>query len=718
MAVATAGFPSSSRTSALSSDDYEQEYGKILRVNEEIFTGAHPRLKVPTQFLRNKAVQQNTRQNAPVPPAKGPSKAGKAGENHGHVNGSERTAKSPAVASGQGPPTEAPNKKKPAMTTAPSAYVTRNPTSVIDPIFLTKSDDLVRAELQLERQREAGVLRDVAERKRREARRNDSYYEVTQDFSASTLLSRAREIVPSVRERKRKSTGRPPQADTSKAKKTATSSESLGDSSIYSSKAPDSPRPGEPQNPAPISDKRVPSGADYPAVDRRLGFRTANSSGSFQGMVDVPPVTEQCSLYPGRVQHAPGGLVSDGRAESPGGGYSPPPPNVPPLPIREFAPENESTNNAKRHLSYGDTYYSHGRPISPVRVVRNHITSPAAPQPSRVSPLTPAQRAQKRRLPGRDEASVSPEVPVVQLKPRKRRRMQGVGGGEDPYRRQAASFPGGYVKDELPSSPALFARSGPESVRREPPPSAYVDLTLPRYTPVPVDPRAMRVPSYVMVEERPERSGYYAEPPPMYARRHIIADVPAITSPEYDEPYVEKERPIMGPPERQIVVDEFGNEYYEAEPAAAPRPVSRVANGSTIEGRRSLRPASVLRAGSVVGDGYGERYGERRYVTADMLPPPSSYRRVTNYAPAVYGAAREAFPRSGSVHPMEYSGRRSVVYVDEPRERLARMPSVRPVRQDHGREMSVVLDDNEVVREPREYVERPAYVGERYYGRY
>jgi hypothetical protein len=182
------------------------------------------------------------------------------------------------------------------------------------------------------------------------------------------------------------------------------------------------------------------------------------------------------------------------------------------------------------------------------------------------------------------------------------------------------------------------------------------------------------------------------------------------------------------------VVDEHGNQYYETVPAprmqVMPPPSSRMPVPSDVyDDHPPVRYTSV-RAPSVIED----PYGSRRYVQ-EMPPPQGSYRRVTDYArPAPserrsYVAPfdeREPLPRSASVQITDYTTRRPP-YLEEadiPRERIVRMPSVRPptTRYDEpreaiqrvesvrpaGRDVSVYMDDDP--RRPREYIERPVYV--------
>jgi hypothetical protein len=119
-------------------------------------------------------------------------------------------------------------------------------------------------------------------------------------------------------------------------------------------------------------------------------------------------------------------------------------------------------------------------PESDMRIVRNHIDSPAAPQPSRVTPLaiteTPrlvqerrASYAQTRprRDPGHESIRTSPDIPTQPIQPRKRRKLD----VKRASRKRGAASPDVMIKDE-PISPPPFHESKPlGSARSRPIPS-------------------------------------------------------------------------------------------------------------------------------------------------------------------------------------------------------------------------------------------------------
>ena len=198
-------------------------------------------------------------------------------------------------------------------------------------------------------------------------------------------------------------------------------------------------------------------------------------------------------------------------------------------------------------------------------------------------------------------------------------------------------------------------------------------------------------------------------------------------SPVYrdSEPEVRYEPVPMPPPQKRIVVDQYGNEFYEiVQPrrTVAPqsmRPLETASyNENAVMRNASVRAPSVMRAS----------YQDDRYVQ-EMPPPQTNTRRVTDIPRSVAPEVRyESRPiqRSASVAPADYpqsqqmyiddriasretvrmsSVRPGANRYDERAEMIRRVQSVRP----EGREMSVFVDDRPQLR--REYVpvERPMY---------
>ncbi|KAJ5084014.1 hypothetical protein NUU61_008593 [Penicillium alfredii] len=805
--------------SASTAEDEMHEYERILRISDEIFAGSHPRLKVPQQFVRKSGARNG--KNAPSSQAPA---IGKSVEFVSEKAPMLETATQPPKSS-QAVPSGYTLSAAPANATPSPTHTMTKPASEIDPIFLTKSDDLVRAELQLQRQRIERSLRDQLEQKKQDSKHKPAIQDTKPDFNVSEVLGKALEMVKPVS-----------LSDPSEGNGPGAPSDSFDDNSFYSSRAPDSPpQMGDHRKPSPVTTAKPAGPAKRFPVDQFTDelqrLEALNQPGSDQEMQDAYPVDQRYpySQKPPRHDQVE---VADGRfresqqvdtLEEPE--YSPPAPAVPPpMDERHYHRVAEDGNGRRPEPGGGyidQTGYMR-RPPSPagnVRVVQNHITSPAAPQPSRVSPLATAKAPSMQPL--RDERTEhlpyqvytdpesgrgTPAGPPPNVTSRKRRRLydKGEEARQVSYRRQDVDFADSYIKEE-PVSPPPFSDDPAviQSRHRQERP-VYVDISSSRYTPVmerhelparepvyevdpyhemPLDPgpprtisrlstrrparddadlrrvasvqyarhaeypreyietgpRVARAPSYAIVEPH-ERSRYYQETPFSYTHRYVAVD--DLGRPIYREPYYEEAPPprIMAP-QRRVVVDEHGNQYYELPPAPRlqpmappPRPVSRLSKAEAYEDRPALRTASV-RAPSVVQD----PYSERRYVQ-DMPPPQPVYRRVvSDYArppPSdrrTYAAppdGSEPYSRSSSVQVADYPPRRAP-YVEEhpvPQERVVRTASIRPptrYNEPHdlvqrvgsvrpagpNRELSVFLED----RLTGDYIERPYYVRERHY---
>lgn len=803
----TAQLQAAAISASLSESEQVKEYEKILKISDDIFTGAHPRLKVPQQFVRKTASH-----NAPNPPT--PTRQAQVKTAGGQTPFQGHPSQSKPAAAGVASAQTLKNNALSGVTSAPpSTRIVPNPTSEIDPIFLTKSDDLVRAELQLQRQRVERALREQLEQKKQESRQRAAMQDAKPDFDVSEVLNKALELVPPS-----------PSIDVPGPNGMEAPSDSY-DESFDSSRAPDSPIQQKPSS-APLSNsEEVATEAPVENYSDELQrLEALNRPASDQEMQDTYPVadrqrqSQQAQVDPTNTNLQ--AIQQQANAfEEPE--YSPPAPDIPPMestvlppPIQQSQPHTEKRSGQAQEPPR--PHQNHRKTVSPrdnVRVVRNHITSPAAPQPSRVSPLAiakvptirppkvlPVDYSSNRTQHARqDLRASSPEIPPQQLMPRKRRRLQEDRSRPGPvsYRPQAGGGTEAYIKEE-PVSPPPFADTAPAIHPQERP--IYIDIASPRppYTPVyeriePVrepayelDPyheahveasyprtvsrlsarrpirddqdlrrvaslhqarqpeytreyierpssRSLRAASYAIVERPPqERVRYYDDPPQTYAR-HYAPAVESPTSPRYQEAWIQGS--TTAPP-RRILIDEHGNHYRERTPPprmqAMPPPPGRIPRGDVYDD--GVRPGGSVRAVSVVED----PYGGRRYVQ-EMPPPPLAYRRVTDYprpAPSERRSYvtplvddREPYRRSSSVQVAGYPTARAT-YVEEakiPRERIIRMPSVRPPapRYEEPREMvprigsvrpaerdvSVYVDDD--ARRPREYIERPVYIAPR-----
>ncbi|CAG7916110.1 unnamed protein product [Penicillium olsonii] len=787
--------------------DEVQEYQKILNIKDQIFSGTHPRLTVPQHLVRKPGPGNG--KNAPIqvqqPQATNPK----------------------AKAALDTPPVQDISKisyqNSDASSAPKPARVVPKPTSEINPIFLTKSDDLLRAEQQLQRQRLERALRDQVELQKKDSRQRPAVQDTKPDFDVSEVFKQALEVVK-------------PVSLSDPSESSGAGDDSFDDNSFYSSRAPDSP-PVPQRKPSPVaivppSGPAVRAPVAYGDELQRLEALNPGSDLEMQDaylVADQRPSFSQKQASHHKAEASASRMHDSNRMEvEDEPDYSPPAPAVPPADHHDYY---RGTGVATGRQPGADPRYAEKsqdfrEPPSPanVKVVRNHITSPVAPKPSRVSPLATAKAPSVQQIRAErpenatiqlysdpDSARGSPNAPVSNIVSRKRRRLREGDDGPRPasQRRQNVEPAEAFIKEE-PVSPPPFA-DDPSSVRSRHPQGrpVYIDIASPQYAPIyesrgppmreaiyevdpyhelapetgpqravsrlstrrPIrddvdlrrvasvqyarqpdypreyieaQPRPVRAASHVVERPAQERVRYYEEGPSYPQPRYVpVDDMPP---PSYRDPYYEDAPParIMAPPQRRIVVDEHGNQYYELvaprlqpmAPPPPPRPVSQMSK-DIYEERLPQHHSASVRAPSVVQ----EPYGERRYVQ-EMPPPQPVYRRVmSDYArPAPvherqsYAAPYEGYEpyaRSGSVQVAEYLPPRHTVYVDErgvPQERVVRTASVRPPQPRYeeppevqrvgsvrpmapAREASAFIEE----RPMGEYVERPYYIRERRY---
>lgn len=193
------------------------EYAKILKLRDDVFAGNHPRLKVPAQFLRK------------VSPAS--SKSATLSELLLPQSGVQQFP-------GLGTPHEEQDEDIPRQISTSAQPPTTATASGIDPVLLTKSDDLVRAENLMKRHRLEKSLRDQFERRRLDFRKFPNPAEAKPDFDISTLLANAKQAAAPIN-----------LSDDANSK--ADDTDSVDENSFYSSRAPDSTPDGAPRSPFP-----------------------------------------------------------------------------------------------------------------------------------------------------------------------------------------------------------------------------------------------------------------------------------------------------------------------------------------------------------------------------------------------------------------------------------------------------------------------------------
>ncbi|KAI9876730.1 MAG: hypothetical protein M1830_005847 [Pleopsidium flavum] len=847
MAAGTAA-PSQPNGSVLSEKELREvlEYEKILQLRDDIFAGKHPLLKVSAHAATQIAPRsvQSPSTSTPRP-----------------INGETSTLCQPSMSiatrsNGSRGSVGQPNHSLQESPNAPRTSASGTGSSGIDPIFLIKSEDLVKAEIQLQRQRIERALEEQVYQRKIVSRQRISDQEAVPDFNISEVFAKALDIVKPISS-----------AENNGANATATSSDSFDENTFYSSQVNDSPLEEiDNTRESPVREQQAPiiesNGVDA-NVHAKDGSGTLQQNGNLRsGAPEQDHCVSELEEHVYAILQQEDQAIQRGRShyytreprdihEEPD--YSPPAADVA-IPLRrnswaartnggDFNNHQDSLRRSKAQVRNGNHDHAQLRhkPVSPsspnVRIVRNHITSPLAPQPARVSPLAvakvpqlPQDQRHRRQNHGAREnenawmaAGPSPEALPQQLNPRKRRRAPDAGERvRNVTARRGEKSPEPYIKPE-PLSPPPFSSVltvAPAPTRQRVPRPIHVDTVSPRDThhePLqprrfqalsgpyryavesPISPAARRASSRIahhgqgrdepdlrrvasvqyvrhpqspildhtqystievqqprqssdaFIERQPaaEQYHYYRDPVPSQTGRYIRSER-SLSPPPLRGAYtdVDQAPPTMAPPPpRRIVMDQYGNKYYEAprtlnvRPSAAPS--NRYADLEHAYERASVRQASKHAAPANLETYENARYRQR---LAQSSPAPQRFVGQHHDDGTNHRAYRQLeypeemiVPRSGAGQVLEYPTPRHASHFEEasiPREPIPRMHSVRPInsryeaaqeyaprvhsvhpdqqgivrlprRQELGparlRELSVRVDDD--VREPGEYVD-------------
>jgi hypothetical protein len=662
------------------------EYEKILKLRDEVFAGLHPRLSMPAHATHAASAQtsQLTSQGANVLPI---------------------TANTAQKLGLQGPN---------APQLSPAAFSNSASTSEFNPVLLTKSDDLVRAETVLKRQRLEKTLKEQFAEKKMDARKRPAPAEAKPDFDLPTLLLKALNAKPAT-----------------ESKNDGDASDSFDENSFYSSRAPDSTPERGARSPSPTHEDDTMHG----------GPSSARVQSAVMGAPLEAEADDEYSPRIGRRESSAYSPAMDPDDEEEEGEYSPPEVVEDDAAMQDAGyPNNQDYRDPRtrtlRRYSENDDPARGGPSDGNMRIVRNHITSPVAPQPSRVSPLAVAKgppfqqngRARRQRSPEgmhpkkkrklekqqrkmRRHGANSPDVKEENVSPPPFHEVQPLGAG----RLRPSNLDQPILIDDSPRQPQ-YASNAIERPLASPARSIirYAEPAMPMSEPRPgsravvrsmrdtQDLRRVASLHNVRMEAAGDLDTYgtptrsrvasYREASPMmrqavhnemYDRQPLqevrVARTPA---PVYREAYPEETHVRYEPmpqPEttERIVIGADGRRYreiIERRTPTMPRPssVRPVDAGSGYE-----RPA---RAGSVML----EAPHERRYVQQDMPPPPPLYRQDSraSLAPVARDVYDQPVSHAGSI--LEDRGHlRQPMYADSGVEYRTpiRMGSVRPAPQ-------------------------------------
>ncbi|MCJ1389697.1 hypothetical protein MMC18_002554 [Xylographa bjoerkii] len=800
------------------------EFEKILKIRDEVVAGTHPRLQI-----KSKPDPKVASLKFQSPPGSAPKLANGALATSKAAHVPESTHRSPVLGS----------QSSTNLLSVKASHTQQNPvpaitSSGLDPIFLTKSEDLIKAETRLQRQRIERALEEQVQQKRQGNRQRISDQEALPDFDVSEVLSQAQQLVKPIAA-----------TESVGANGIASSSDSFDENTFYSSQINESGTDDADEH----AKKRKTKPCKYffegtckkgdactfshdPAFKQKLqvdvpltpqagspdalrdsypqqGPRPYNSltNGNGNRLLDEMESGTEANnqMFDATADHnaahskrRPNYHGTSSRDDLGGQSYmqdeslkaNPDPASFRNLPNdvridQEYYPENYDSPSAR--FQPGSASKRNGR-LSPgvrdVRIVRNHITSPVAPQPARVSPLAVAKvprldqlrRSEQDIASPRNSRQSAPQSPMSGYQPansRKRRREPDAGEGiRNVAARRDLASPLPYIKDEPVSPPPFTDFPGHQPSRydhgnRQPvvvdstpphlkervvyqqrlPDPIYLESPDLRRVSTPVTRRVIsRTGHHYEVQEEPDLRrivsarqprriqspeqdlGHYSAPQPRMARAasHSYITNPDMGRQELYRPSIqpqtvtysragpqpdrslspeihrvqyspiEREPALMAPPPRRIVVDQYGNKYYET-----PVPVDRVMpaerKSSVAPAPRYVDDASIpfekpaFRRASVQPQ-LAKPYLERSYVTTMQSPGPTSPRYVEYYPSAqpihdrerqrVYEPREETYrDRNDLVQVVEYPSERSTRHYEDvsgSREGVVRMRSVHP----------------------------------------
>ncbi|OAP55853.1 hypothetical protein AYL99_10005 [Fonsecaea erecta] len=592
------------------------EYEKILRIRDEVFSGSHPRLTVPAHAVRVPASQtpstlSQNQLNVPPPflPSASPNHLGAQAKREDEIT---------------------PIQTKPNGVPAATANQPTSNVSEFDPVLLTKSDDLVRAEIQLKRQRLERALREQFEHRKADARKKPAPAEAKPDFDLPAIFARVTGAVKSP-----------------SSKEDADATDSFDEDAYYSSKAPDSTPERPPSDSADdVDEEQTDEPAGSRVVSAVMGAPLYADAADGVSAEVAPPAP--LAVLPPKPAPTIDTAAMDMDEDEEEGEYSPPEAMVQyPTPKVTQAQEMPDSRDPRgRPLRrYSELEDGGGRPGSPseatMRIVRNHITSPICPQPSRVSPLAMTKdspllqnaRPRRKQWIGRPGSPPSPDDNQA-LPPKKKRKIDGREARNNrKARRNGGGSPDTLIKEEDVS----------------PPPFHDVQpLGSGRY-------RTSRADRPIVIDDDPVQEGRYMPAPERYVQspsRPLPRRVEQLMPLSEPRPSSRSSvRPARDDQDLRRVASmhslrpeqprDYVDQYYETPSRTRAMSYARVESPALVEPARPLRevaveydqPAPEVRVVRTPAPVYREVYDDRdgtyhRYTVEPMPPPPPPVERI------------------------------------------------------------------------------------------
>ncbi|KAI8309106.1 hypothetical protein K4K61_002018 [Colletotrichum sp. SAR11_59] len=673
---------------SLSKDELHQlqQCERIIQFRDAILAGAHPRIKVPANLAKQTPAFANVSPSNPSTPAKDSAAVGQPDQSGGfQLVANTQNASLPGL--GNLPPTNANLPQRP--------YGSGN--TEINPIFLEKSDDLIKAEIQLQRQRLERALRDEVDQ-RRAAVKASAQAEPLADIDLSDVLSKALTLVQAT-------TTMP--ANAMLAANTSAASDSFDENSYYSSQhnSPDSSllssRAGNEPDAATQANK---ASAPSQPFDFLTQVQTSPTSGLPSSLSHASathqPQGQASTFNPSHARAAPSAvdIAQYDREPSPQGGRN--------IEKRKGKKKNKLNKKAARQAQEAEPYIKpESRSPSPMNAP-SFIRPPKRQRRQGEEEPRYAQSERQFSRSYRDEAA----APAYENQEYRRPVSQAAVAADYGYGRE-------YVEDAR-------VPSGAEYVRRVQSPGVYAVHTAPSeiYATSPAS-----VDRYGREPTRYYRDGY--EVTRMSTRP--VAERGRSRSPAMRERGSPLMGPPKGPPARVVVDPASGRRYYE--PASVIRQSAASQQPEIIYERAPIR-AESRRPGPdprdddvlyqrtspmyaaprrvVTHPEYGTSdahriYRQREYSSRPMPPPGEEYVQIRGGTERriVEGLPQEYMMRATTVRPAE------TVRYELPRE-YGRVQSVRPEQlpvRDYGGAPIHPESRREVIPPiPRSYSVRPA----------
>ncbi|KAJ0118151.1 hypothetical protein J7T55_014604 [Diaporthe amygdali] len=679
-------------TITLSEEEEHQlrECERILKFRDEVLSGAHPRITVPAHLVASKKSSESRSPGslaivAPSGPAAllnnvptGPksSSANVASSVNGsqlannlrsfNANAHRSVTAGLNITSGHLPGHESSFGSSSNFSGIPTGPRAASPTrfreasgsAQFDPVLLTKSDDLIKAEIQLQRKRLESALSDQVQQHR--ATKNSHAAEALADFDLADVLMKALKLVQ---------TSAIPQTDANLATNASgTEGDSFDDDTFYSSKhdtpeshqthrLPDRDESGEAQ-------AREDSHYEPPMVIQ------ASPVPEQQSAVAMPPFVLSSANATQPQQHrAHQALVPESRdrpaATYFGGEYQTGTEvagtrnmNDVPMEIISSQESGEASSSRDSGQLGGDqqTARHHlesvtqqlidqgfGRHQSPI--LRAHNLSPIAPQPAHVSPLATARQPPVPR----------PDAPPAQATPAQVTALRNDrSNGSSPESSPQGGKPNKKGKKKNKRKADRMATNTVASPYIKPEPRSPSPLTAPQFTrPNKRQRQAQRTtqPGYDQsrIEEPVEIIAPHAYPSRVYREDRVAS---GYSSPSGPRPRQDSRHMVLTEPPR------YERDYHdEIRPAEAVQYVRRSPPGAPaypyahgeVQSIRSVSRAAVERPYSYYDVRDAPRAVVRQMADRDRSRSPVM---VEDRSPAVMGPPR--LPRSRIVHVDEF----------------------------------------------------------------